>query len=100
MSEVTVRVAYFGPIRQSVHVPDDVVVVAAGSTVRQLVARLREKHGDAFCDALFFPDGDPLPTVTMLFDGRDIRHSGGIDTPIEGDRVVSLVVMPPPLGGG
>jgi hypothetical protein len=36
----------------------------------------------------------------MLFDGRDIRHSGGLDTRIEGDRVVSLVVMPPPLGGG
>jgi len=100
MSEVTVKVSYFGLAPESVHFADDLVVIASGSTVRQLVARLRDKHGDAFCDALFFPDGEPLPTVTMLFEGRDLRHSGGLDTRIEGDRVVSLVVMPPPLGGG
>jgi molybdopterin converting factor small subunit len=97
---ITIKVSYFGPVREVMQISEDLVTLAAGATVRDLIAALVARRGDAFRDALFFGDGEPLPTVTLLLDGRDVRHRRGIDTAIEADGVAQVVVLPPPLGGG
>jgi molybdopterin converting factor small subunit len=99
-SQITVRVSYFGPVREVMQISEDLVTLAAGAKVRDLVAALIARRGDGFREALFFGDGEPQPTVTLLLDGRDVRHRQGLDTPIEGDGVAQVVVLPPPLGGG
>jgi molybdopterin converting factor small subunit len=95
-----VRVLYFGPIQALARAPEDEVTLAPGATVRELVAELCARHGAAFREALLWPDGAPLPTVEILLDGSHIDHRAGMDTPIEDDGRVHVVIMPPAFGGG
>ena len=44
-----------------------------------------------------FPDLAVRPYVAVMVDGRDIRHTGGLDTPVPPDS--QLDIFPPVAGG-
>lgn len=101
MEQVSVRVLYFGLTRPAASTGEETLQLAAGATVRQLVGALIERHGVAFRESLFWEDGEPLPFVTVLLDGRDIFHLRGLDTPLPaGGTVAQIVLMPAAMGGG
>ena len=100
MGELAVRVAYFGVIRGAAATGEETLRLPAGATVRQLIAALVQRHGEAFGESLFWQDGEPLPFVTVLLDGRDIFHLRGLETPLPSTAEAQIVLMPAAMGGG
>lgn len=98
--QVTIRVGYFGTVTKIVDRPEELVTLAKGAPVRELLAELVERHGDRLGSALLGPDGTPLPNVVITLDGREIAHHRGIATPIDDDASVRIVLMPAFAGGG
>jgi molybdopterin converting factor small subunit len=98
MARVTVR--YFGPIRGLARHGDDVFELPAGATVRELFQAIGARRGQAFLDEIALPSGEPLPTVTVLVDGRNVLHGGGLDAPIGVDGLAQVLILPPPFEGG
>jgi molybdopterin converting factor small subunit len=100
MDELKVRVLYFGLIRGPAATGEETLSLPAGATVRQLIAALCARHGEGFRESLFWEDGEPLPFVTVLLDGRDIFHLSGLDTPLPASTDAQIVLMPAAMGGG
>ncbi len=97
---VTVTVRYFGPIRGLAQHADDCLELPEGTSVRGLLRAIGERRGQAFLDELALPSGEPLPTVTVLLDGRNVLHGGGLDAPIRSDGLAQVLILPPPFEGG
>ena len=60
-----------------------------------------EELSDRFPDlraGLLDEDGAVRPFVAVMVDGRDIRHLGGLTTPLAGAE--TLDIFPPVAGGG
>jgi molybdopterin converting factor small subunit len=98
--QLTIKVLYFGLIREVTDLPEESLKLSVGATVRQLLGRLVERHGEPFREALLGPDGRPLPNAVVVLDGRDIAHVGGVEAAIERDGQVRIVLMPAFAGGG
>jgi molybdopterin synthase sulfur carrier subunit len=63
-----------------------------GAALEELTGRFPD-----LAAALLADDGAVRPFVAVMVNGRDIRHLGGLDTPIEGDAVLDIF---PPVAGG
>lgn len=55
------------------------------------------RYGKPFDKWMFNPDGSLSELVIVLVDGKDVRDTQGINTPLTPD---STIVMFPPLAGG
>ena len=91
---------YFGPIRGLEQNADDSLELASGATVRDLLRAIGERRGQAFLDEIALPSGEPLPTVTILLDGRNVLHGAGLDASIGSDGLAQVLILPPPFEGG
>jgi molybdopterin converting factor small subunit len=100
MSQVTVKVLYFGVVRGAVSVPDELVTLPAGGTVGDLMTALFERHGEKLREAVLAPDGSPVPNAVIVLDGRNIQHRRGMETPIERDGAAHILLMTSAVGGG
>ncbi len=92
MSCIRVRVSYASPlIRELAGVESEEVEVERGSTLRELVRRLAEVHGERLLTALLDDAGRELRVgVLALVNGVPVRSAGtGIE---EGDEVVFAIV--------
>ena len=63
-----------------------------GATLDQLVALYPELRG-----GLFDEDGAVRSYVAVMVNGRDIRHLGGLDSPVEDGATLDIF---PPVAGG
>lgn len=63
-----------------------------GDVLRQLIAQ----H-PALADSLLTETGEVRPYVAVIVNGRDVRHTGGLDTPVGADS--ELDIFPPVAGG-
>lgn len=69
------------------------VVEVAGLTVREVVARLVETY-PALGPQLLDANGEVNRFVNVFLNDTDVRHLGGLDTPVdERDQVVLLPAM-------
>lgn len=100
MDRVTIKVLYFGSIKDVVDVPEETVDLPAGATVRDLISALTQRHGRAFQEALFLSGDRLLPNATILLDGSNILHREAMDTRIEQDGSTHILLMTTAVGGG
>ncbi|MDA0351123.1 MAG: MoaD/ThiS family protein [Chloroflexi bacterium] len=63
-----------------------------GAALEELIDRFPDLR-----PGLLAEDGAVRPFVAVMLNGRDIRHLGGLDTPIEGDATLDIF---PPVAGG
>lgn len=67
-------------------------IVEPPPTMGGLLEQLCVRYGRTFKDAVF--EGDELsPFVILLVNGRNVRHTGGLDTPLSSTDVVSVFPM-------
>lgn len=95
-----ITVQYFELVRHHVDVPDEVVSLDDGATVRDLMASLTRRHGPGLADALIGPDGGPLPNAVILLGNGNILHHRGMDTELHDGGLVRMMLLPPFIGGG
>jgi molybdopterin synthase sulfur carrier subunit len=64
-----------------------------GAALEELIDRFPDLR-----PGLLAEDGTVRPFVAVMVDGRDIRHLGGIETPVPDGS--TLDIFPPVAGGG
>ncbi|MBI2229196.1 MAG: MoaD/ThiS family protein [Deltaproteobacteria bacterium] len=100
VGHTTVRVLYFGLVRNVVKEAEEDISLPAGSTVRELVEILCRKHGEALRDALFTVEGTLTANTILLLDGTNIQYSRGLDTEIGDDQALHVLLTTTALAGG
>lgn len=99
-STCRVKVSYLGLVRNVLGCREEEMEVSAGITVRELLARLVEKHGDSFRHSVFRSEGELRSTALVCVDDRDIAELQGFETKLEsGERLSVVVGVYPPEGG-
>ena len=86
MQTVTVEVRFFAGARAAAGVPEETLVVQAGSTISDVLTTLSMRHGDALQRV--------LTAASFLVDGVAVRDRSNVVT----DRI-QLDVLPPFAGG-
>ena len=95
-----VRVSYLGLVRNVIGCREEEIEVAPGITVRELLARLMEKHGDPFRHSVFKSEGQLRSMALICVNDRDIAQLQGFETKLEsGERLSVVVGVYPPEGG-
>ena len=100
VEHTTVRVLYFGLVRNVVKEAEEDIPMPAGATVRELVEILCRKHGEALRDALFTVEGTLTANTILLLDGTNIQYSRGLDTEIGDDQALHILLTTTALAGG
>lgn len=72
------------------------VVVADGSTLRELIRNVDERH-PGFAGQLLEGDGSQRRFVNIYVNDEDIRYLKGLETPVQEGDVVSIL---PAVAGG
>jgi molybdopterin converting factor small subunit len=96
----TVRVLYFGLVRNVVKEAEEEIVLPAGSKVKDLLEILCRKHGGALRDALFTVEGTLTANTMLLLDGTNVLYAQGLDTEIGGDQSLHVLLTTTALAGG
>jgi molybdopterin converting factor small subunit len=100
VGHTTVRVLYFGLVRNFVKEAEEDISLPAGATVRELVEILCRKHGEALRDALFTVEGTLTANTILLLDGTNIQYASGLDTEIRDDQALHVLLTTTALAGG
>ncbi|MBI4525338.1 MAG: MoaD/ThiS family protein [Deltaproteobacteria bacterium] len=98
--ETTIQVLYFGLVRNVVAEAEEKITLPAGATVRDLVDALCCKHGDALRDALFTVEGTLIANAMIILDGTNIFYSKGLDTEIDGQQSLHVLLTTTAMAGG
>jgi molybdopterin converting factor small subunit len=100
VGHATVRVLYFGLVRNVVKEAEEDISLPAGSKVGDLVEILCHKHGEALRDALFTVEGTLTANTILLLDGTNIQYARGLDTEIGDDQSLHVLLTTTALAGG
>ena len=76
---------------------NQVIIQATEMSVNELLRKSEEQVSKRFLHKLLNQDGQILPGVMILVNGRNILHLQGVDTIVKGGDVVAIF---PPGGGG
>lgn len=98
-SERDVTVVYWGLVRSALKLREESLRVPAGATVRAVLAALRQRHGNAFEDAVFTADGTLVSNAMLLLDGRNVA-SGALDAPLQGAASLHILLTTNAMAGG
>lgn len=100
MNNTTIKIFYFGLVRNVVKVSEEIVTLAEGSTVRELAELLCQKHGAALRDALFTADGTLGSSVMLVLDGINVLRCDGLATAITGGESLHVLLTTTAMAGG
>jgi MoaD family protein len=92
---MTVTVQYMAQVRQAAGVAAEEVPLEAPCPVQALLARLAERHGEAFRRLVLGPSGQLHPTILVFVGDRQVED-GTHETLRDGDCVTVLS----PMAGG
>lgn len=96
----TIQVLYFGLVRNVVKEGEETVTLPMGATVRELLDILCAKHGDPLRDALFTAEKTLVANVVILLDGTNILHQQWLDTPIDTQKSLHVLLTTTAMAGG
>ena len=97
---VKVRVLYFGLVRHVVKEAEEEITLPAGSKVKDLLQALCRNHGRALHDALFTVEGTLTANTMLLLDGTNVLYTEGLDTVIDKDQSMHVLLTTTALAGG
>ncbi len=95
-----VRVVYMGLVRGSLGIPEEEVEVPAGSRVRDLLSLLVDRHGADFRNSLFRGNGELRPLTRVYIGEVGIEELNGLDTEVDAQSGVYILVASNPTQGG
>jgi molybdopterin converting factor small subunit len=98
--QTTIQVLYFGLVRNVVKQAEETVVLPVGATVGDLLDILCKKHGDPLRDALFTVEETLIANAIVLLDGTNIFYSKGLDTEIDSQKSLHVLLTTTAMAGG
>ncbi|HWP60239.1 MAG TPA: MoaD/ThiS family protein [Candidatus Acidoferrales bacterium] len=95
-----VHVSYLGLVRNVIGQREEEIEIPAGTTVKELLAKLEEKYGEPFRASVFKGRGELRGTAQVCIDDRDITDLQGLETRLAAkEKITILVGVYPPEGG-
>ena len=95
-----VKVVYLGLVRNVLDCSEEIAEVGERTTVGQLLEELASRHGDTFRFSVFNGDGNLRSTVLVCMNDCDVSQLAGLETPLEADAQLTVIVgVYPPEGG-
>ena len=92
-------VEYMGLLRKAAGQPQETFLVPVGTTVRDILSLVREKHGDSLRAHAFDNQGELLPNIHLFLNDDDMpEEDWGKPIPRRGQ--LSLLLMMHPIEGG
>lgn len=98
--QIAIEVLYFGLVRNVVKKSEETVTVPVGATVRELIEILCQTHGEALRDALFTAESTLGSSVMVLLDGTNVLSRQGLETRIEGEQSLHVLLTTTAMAGG
>jgi molybdopterin converting factor small subunit len=98
--QTAIQVLYFGLVRNVVKEAEETVMLPAGATVRDLLDILCQKHGAPLRDSLFTVEGTLIANAIILLDGSNILYNKGLDTEIDRQRSLHVLLTTTAMSGG
>ena len=95
-----VKVTYYGLIRNVVDNQEEEYQLSDGAIIRELLQLLVERYGEGFRANILTPDWQLPPTAIMHLNGRDINEIDGLDTGLDDNSELSIIVIPHVIRGG
>ena len=90
-----VTVEYAAQVKQAAGVGSETVELDEGSSVRDLILRVADRHGDPLRRVILGGDGNPHPSILLFVDDNQIRWDS--TEPLRDANVVTLLS---PVSGG
>jgi molybdopterin converting factor small subunit len=90
-----VAVKYLAQVKQAAGCTSEAVEVDAGCSLRGLVRRLAERHGEPLCGLLLGPTGTPHDSLLVFLGDEQVRWEAARDLR-DGDVITVLA----PMAGG
>ena len=98
--QTEIQILYFGLVRNVVKEGEDRVRIPAGTTVRDLLEILCQKHGEPLRDALFTVENTLTANTMILLDGTNIFYAKGLDTVIDSEQCLHVLLTTTAMAGG
>ena len=98
-SPTTVRLSYMGGLARRMGSKTEELQLDHPVTVRTVLDRLIENHGEGVRDLFFNQYGWLDPRLFFLIDGEGATLKGGLEAPITGEEEITLVLGIPMTGG-
>ena len=98
--DLDLSVSYFGLAQVAVGHSQESIRLTMGASVAEAVFALLGVHGAPLREVLIVGDDQLVPNATVLIDGRDVRHHGGLTMRLTRSCAMQIVVLPPASGGG
>lgn len=96
----TVKVAYYGLVKNIVGISEEEIVLGKETRLRELLNTLTEKHGDSLRFSLLNTRGELRPLARIMLNGESLEDTGGLDAILKPDQNVSIFLMVAPAEGG
>ena len=90
------KIHYFAHLRESTGV-SDATYTAPAPTLRVLLNDLCRQYGSMFRKWVLTPEGELSEIAIILVNGKDVRHSGRLETALSPDD--EIFIFPPVAGG-
>ena len=94
-----IRLSYMGGLARRMGCKAEELALDPPVTVRSILQRLIETHGEGVRDLFFNQYGWLDPRLFFLIDGEGATLKGGLEAPITGTEEVTLVMGIPMSGG-
>lgn len=94
------KVVYFGLIRSVTGTDQEEVALAKGTSLKQLLDILADKHGDDLRSSLLTREGKLRQLARINIDGKSCAALGGLEVKLEADHEVSILLAVDPMQGG
>jgi hypothetical protein len=94
-----IRLAYVGHLRRRMDCASEELVVGRPVTVRRVLDRLIEVHGENLREVVYNQYGWLDPRLFFLIDGEGSTNRGGLDVEIGDGSEITLLLGIPMSGG-
>lgn len=100
MENIKVEIQYFGLLKNTLGCEEEQYSLIQGSSVRDIMDLISDKHGDQFTSMVFRGDGTLRRLAQVMINGDNIRDGNGLNTILDDGYELSLTVGIYAIAGG
>ena len=100
LKNIRVKVQYFGLLKNTLGCEEEQFLLLEGSSVKDILDLMSEKHGEQFTSMVFRGDGSLRRLVQVMVDGDNIRDGNGLNAMLDDGHEISLTVGIYAIAGG
>ena len=92
MSGVDIGITFLGPLRQQMNCKEEHLLFEPPITVRSILDRLIQEHGEHLTDLFYNTQGWLNPRILFLIDGEGPEARQGLETELTGQEEIQIVM--------